>query len=349
MSRGVSRSAIGGFVLGALALIVVGVGVLGSGKLFRRSQEFVMFFEGSVSGLNEGAPVVFRGVKIGSVRDIQLVFDPHDSSFRIPVVVELEPHRVTGVGKDVTPQEQFKKLVERGLRAQLVTQSYVTGQLMISLDFLPEKPAEFKGDSTLPEIPTVPTVMQQLARKLEDLPLEEMVNKIVKSVDGLEALINSPELRGSLGSMEKALQELAELARNLNLQVGPLASVLQDTVKEYGKLAKDADAQVVRTSNAAHDVIKEFGRLAQEMEARLAAVSKGLGKTLETADSAAQQARKTLDSIERVTEEDSPLIQRLTMAMEEMASAARSVRVLADYLGRHPEALVHGKGSPGGR
>lgn len=349
MSRGVSRSAIGGFVLGALALILVGVGVLGSGKLLRRSQEFVMFFEGSVSGLNEGAPVVFRGVKIGSVKDIQLVFDPRDSSFRIPVVVELEPHRVTRVGKGVAPQEQFKKLVERGLRAQLVTQSYVTGQLMISLDFLPEKPAEFKGDSTLPEIPTVPTVMQQLARKLEDLPLEEMVNKIVKSVDGLEALINSPELRGSLGSMEKALQELADLARNLNSQVGPLASVLQDTVRGYGKLAKDADAQVLRTGNAAQDVIRQLGRLVQQTEARLAAVSMGLGKTLESADSAAEQAKKTLDSIGRITEEDSPLIQGLTTAMEEMASAARSVRVLADYLGRHPEAFIQGKGSPRGR
>lgn len=349
MSRGVSRSAIGGFVLGALALIVVGVGVLGSGKLFRRSQEFVMFFEGSVSGLNEGAPVVFRGVKIGSVKDIQLVYDPRDSSFRIPVVVELEPHRVTGVAKDTPPQDQFKKLVERGLRAQLVTQSFVTGQLMISLDFMPEKPAEFKGGSPLPEIPTVPTVMQQLTRKLEDLPLEEMVNKIVKSVDGLEALINSPELRGSLGSMEKALQELAELAKNLNTQVGPLGSVLQDTIREYGRLAKDADAQVVRTGSAVQDTIWEFGRLSQELEAKVAAISTSLGKTLGTADSAAEQAKKAMDSIQRITQEDSPLIQRLTMAMEEMASAARSIRVLADYLGRHPEALIQGKGSPRGR
>jgi|YNPNPStandDraft_1061719.scaffolds.fasta_scaffold35865_2 paraquat-inducible protein B len=349
MSRGVSRSAIGGFVLGALALIVVGVGVLGSGKLFRRSQEFVMFFEGSVSGLNEGAPVVFRGVKIGSVKDIQLVFNPRDSSFRIPVIVELEPHRVTGVGKDMPPQEQFKKLVESGLRAQLVTQSYVTGQLMISLDFLPEKPAEFKGDSTLPEIPTVPTVMQQLARKLEDLPLEEMVNKIVKSVDGIEALINSPELRGSLGSMEKALQELAELAKNLNSQVGPLASSLKDTIREYGKLAKETDAQVLRTSNAAQDAIRELGRLAQEVERAVSLVSMNLGRTLESADSAAEQARKSLDSIERITEENSPLVQGFTNAMEEMASAARSIRVLADYLSRHPEALLQGKGSPKGR
>ncbi|MEJ5376247.1 MAG: MlaD family protein [bacterium] len=349
MSRDVSRTAIGGFVLGALVLIVIGVGVFGSGKLFGRFQDFVMFFEGSVSGLNEGAPVVFRGVKIGSVKDIQLVFDPNDSSFRIPVVVELQPHRVTGVGKAWAPQEQFQKLVEKGLRAQLVTQSYVTGQLMISLDFLPEKPAEFRGDGTLPEIPTVPTVMQQLARKLEDLPLEEMVNKIVRSVDGIEALINSPELKGSLSSMEKALQRLAELASNLNEQVGPLASVLEETIRDYGKLAKSADAQLLRTSGSLQETIRSFASLAQEMEANVTAISKALGKSLETTDMAVDQAKKTLGSVERLTEENSPLVQRLTAAMEEMALAARSVRVLADYLGRHPEALIHGKGSPKGR
>jgi len=349
MSRGVSRSAIGGFVLGALALVIVGVGVFGSGKMFRRTQEFVMFFDGSVSGLNVGAPVVFRGVKIGSVTDIQLTFDPKDFSFRIPVLVELEPHRVTGVGKGVAPQEQFKSLVEKGLRAQLVTQSYVTGQLMISLDLLPERPAEFRGDGSLPEIPTVPTVMQQLARKLEDLPLEEMVNKIVRSVDGIKALINSPELRGSLGSMEKALQELAELARNLNQQVGPLASSLQETILDYGKLARHTDMQVARTCATAQDTIREFGRLARDVEGRLSGLSSMLEKTLGSTQGAMDQARDTLGSARRIADENSPVVQRLTMALEEMALAARSVRALAEYLERHPEALIQGKGSPRGR
>lgn len=349
MSKGVSRSAIGGFVLGALALVIVGVGVLGSGKLFRRSQEFVMFFEGSVSGLNVGAPVVFRGVKIGSVTDIQLIFDPKDSSFRIPVLVDLEPHRVTGVGKGAAPREQFKSLVEKGLRAQLVTQSYVTGQLMISLDFMPERTAEFRGDGTVPEIPTVPTVMQQLARKLEDLPLEEMVNKIVRSVDGIEALINSPELRGSLGSMEKALQELAELARNINSQVGPLASSLQETIREYGKLAKNTDVHVARTSAAAQETVRELGQAASAVQKSLDALSSSLERTLESTRGAMNQAQETLASAERITDENSPVVQRLTMALEEMASAARSLRSLADYLGRHPEALIQGKGSPRGR
>jgi len=145
------------------------------------------------------------------------------------------------------------------------------------------------------------------------------------------------------------LQELAELAKNLNSQVGPLASSLKDTIREYGKLAKDTDAQVLRTSNAAQDAIRELGRLAQEVERAVSLVSMNLGRTLESADSAAEQARKSLDSIERITEENSPLVQGFTNAMEEMASAARSIRVLADYLSRHPEALLQGKGSPKGR
>lgn len=350
MSKGANKSAIGAFVLGALALVTVGVGFLGSGKLFRRSQEFVMYFDGSVSGLNTGAPVVFRGVRIGSVKDIKLIFDPKDLSFSIPVIVELEPHRVGGLGKAVSPQEQFKGLVEKGLRAQLVTQSFVTGQLMISLDFLPEKPAAFKGDGSLPEIPTVPTMMQQLARKLEDLPLEEMVNKIVKSVDGIEALINSPELKAALGSADLALQELAQLARNLNHQVGPLASSLEKTIEDYGRLARHAESRMSEAAAAARETMGRFGKLAQELDKSVTVLSVALGKAVDATERAMEQATVTLGSTQRITDENSPLVQRLNTALEEVALAARSIRSLADYLERHPEALIRGKGAPrGGR
>lgn len=349
MSKGANKSAIGAFVLGALALVIVGVGFLGSGKLFRRSQEFVMYFDGSVSGLNTGAPVVFRGVRIGSVKDIKLIFDPKDLSFSIPVIVELEPHRVGGLGKAASPQEQFKGLVEKGLRAQLVTQSFVTGQLMISLDFLPEKPAAFKGDGSLPEIPTVPTMMQQLARKLEDLPLEEMVNKIVKSVDGIEALINSPELKGALGSIDLALQELAQLARNLNHQVGPLASSLEETIEDYGRLARHAESSISETAAATREAVGRFGKLAQDVDKSVTVLSAALGKAVDATERAMEQATMTLGSTHRITDENSPLVQKLNTALEEVALAARSIRSLADYLERHPEALIRGKGAPRGR
>lgn len=340
------RALLGIFLLGAVALSVVAIAVLGSGALFTKTQEFVMFFDGSVSGLNVGAPVVFKGVRIGSVRDINLVLDPADLSPTIPVVVELDPTKIGGMRKGISLQENIKELVERGLRAQLVTQSFVTGQLMISLDFFPERPALYKGGGTVPEIPTIPTVMQQLARKLEDLPLEEMVNKIVQSVNGLEALINSPELKGSLRAMERALEELSVLAKNLNQEVGPLATTLKDSIREYGKLAKRADGYLASTTSEASKTLESFRKLAEELDSKVKAISGPAQKALEAMELAMMRAGTAMDGAGHLLDEDSPLIQRMTLALEEMALASRSLRSLAEYLERHPEAILYGKGTP---
>ena len=340
------KTLLGIFVLGAMGLSVVAIAVLGSGAMFTKTQEFVMFFDGSVSGLNVGAPVVFKGVRIGSVKDINLVLDPSDLSPTIPVLVELDQSKIGGIKRGVSLQENIKTLVERGLRAQLVTQSFVTGQLMISLDFFPDRPALYRGDGTVAEIPTIPTVMQQLARKLEDLPLEEMVNKIVESVNGLEALINSPELKGSLKAMEMALEELGTLAQNLNQEVGPLAKTLKDSIREYGTLARRADGYLANTTSEASKTLERFRKLAEELDFQLKAVSGPAQKALEATELAMVQARTTMDGAGHLLDENSPLIQRLTVALEEMALASRSLRSLAEYLERHPEAILYGKGSP---
>jgi len=340
------KTLLGIFVLGAMALSVVAIAVLGSGAMFAKTQEFVMFFDGSVSGLNVGAPVVFKGVRIGSVKDINLVLDPSDLSPTIPVLVELDPSKIGGIRRNVSLQENMKTLVERGLRAQLVTQSFVTGQLMISLDFFPDRPALYRGDGTVAEIPTIPTVMQQLARKLEDLPLEEMVNKIVQSVNGLEALINSPELRASLKAMERALEELGTLARNLNQEVGPLAKTLKNSIREYGTLARRADGYLANTTSEASKTLERFRKVAEELDSQLKAVSGPAQKALEATELAMVQARTTMDGAGHLLDENSPLIQRLTAALEEMALASRSLRSLAEYLERHPEAILYGKTTP---
>lgn len=344
-----NKLALGAFVLGALGLAIVGVGVLGSGAFFRPTQKFVMYFDGSVSGLSTGAPVVFRGVRIGSVEDIRLVLEPGGLSLNIPVFVELDMRKLAGLPKGLTAQEQLKSLIDRGLRAQLVTQSFVTGQLMVSLDFFPEKTAVFRGDGAIPEIPTVPTVMQQLARKLEDLPLEEMVNKIVRSVDGLEALINSPEIKGTLNAMERSLEELGALARNLNQEVGPVAAVLKDSIASYGALARNIDTQATSTALEVRRTLEELRKLSRDIESRVDSVSGPAQKALNATQEAMVQASSVFEATQKIVDENSPLIQRLIVAMEELALASRSIRSLADFLERHPEALIYGKGAPRGR
>ena len=182
MSKQANKTVIGIFVVVAIALVVVAVLILGSGKFFKQTLKAVCYFEGSVGGLNIGAPVVFRGVKIGSVTDVILRVDSTKLIFTIPVYIEIEPDRFTVIG--VRPKklgQNLKTFIDRGLRATLETQSIVTGQMQVGLDYYPDKPAkfaEFRIDTKTPEIPTIPTPMQELAKKIQNIPIDEIFEKL---------------------------------------------------------------------------------------------------------------------------------------------------------------------------
>jgi len=90
MSRKVNKTVIGLFVVGALVLLIIGIVVFGSGVLFKRTNKFVLYFDGSVKGLSVGAPVMFRGVSIGTIRDISLIYDSKAGTIMLPVIVEIE-------------------------------------------------------------------------------------------------------------------------------------------------------------------------------------------------------------------------------------------------------------------
>src|SRR5512137_2811193 len=186
MSKSANKTVIGIFVVGAIALVVVAIVVLGSGKFFKKTLRAVCYFEGSVGGLNIGAPVVFRGVKIGSVTDVVLRVDSAKLIFTIPVYIEIEPDRFRVIG--VRPKQlgqNLKTFIDRGLRATLEMQSIVTGQMQVGLDYYPDKPAkfaEFRIDTRTPEIPTVRTAMQELTKKVEKIPIDELFAKILSAV-----------------------------------------------------------------------------------------------------------------------------------------------------------------------
>ncbi len=141
MSAKANKSLIGAFVLGATALAVAGVVIFGSGRFFRKPHMFVMYFPGSVKGLNVGAPVMFRGVKVGQVTDMKVNFYGKELNILIPVYIELDPRTDVLVSGDVPKGQYLKALIKKGLRAQLQMQSFITGQLLIDLDFHPGKPA----------------------------------------------------------------------------------------------------------------------------------------------------------------------------------------------------------------
>jgi paraquat-inducible protein B len=227
------QALIGIFVLGALALLVIGVVLFGSGRYFTNYTKAIMYFDGSVKGLNIGSPVMAEGVKIGTVSDIRLVADVEDMSLKIPVIVDIDSEKFSTIGTISRDKEYIDELIAKGLRAQLQTQSMVTGQLIINLGFYPESKFKLQPkkrakillffDFDYPEIPTISSNSQALQQMIEGLPVRDLLDTAQSALTGIDRLANSPELAGSVIELNKTLVEMHALLKNLNRDVPPLA------------------------------------------------------------------------------------------------------------------------------
>jgi paraquat-inducible protein B len=333
MSKQANTKLIGAFIVGATVLVVVGVLLFGSVKIFSQQKKFVLFFEDSVKGLSIGAPVDFRGVKVGSVTDMKIVLDEKDLSLRIPVFVEIKPERFSygGTANELKQMIETKGtkdfvslLIDQGLRAQLVMQSFVTGQLGIHLDFFPDKPVRLVGaEPDYKEIPTVESSLSEIAKTLQNIPVADIAEKVSKTLDGIEKLVNSPDLEQTIVALRQTVNAANLLLQNLDGQVKPLATGAGLTLGEARKMFADA------------------GKLARELDARIPGIATGLEDAFKTAGITMRGANKAIDGI---AADNSPLRLELLRTLNELGGAARSLRVMADYIESHPESLVRGKG-----
>ena len=239
MSKPANKTLIGVFVLGGVVLVLVAVMLFGSGRFFKKTIAAVCYFEGSVGGLSVGAPVVFRGVKIGMVSEVALRYDAAKASVLIPVYLEMEQSRLT---KEASPEEkrkEFQLLIDKGLRARLEMQSFVTGQLHVALDFYPDKPAKFMGaDAGDLEFPTVPTQIQELSKKLEELPLADIIRKFDATMEGLTRVVNSPEIANTLKSISEAATETKHLVKEAEMNAAPALVEMKEAMKDARQLIR---------------------------------------------------------------------------------------------------------------
>lgn len=316
MGRKANPALIGAFVVGAIVLAVAGLLIFGSGRIFKHMLQAVCFFPGQVNGLSVGAPVKFKGVEIGSVTDIRLrlgtqalagaMEDP--KSIRIPVLIELEQDKLAGLGAQRVDPERVKELIDHGLRAQLNVQSLVTGLLYVDIDFFPDKPAVFvlpPGSKEM-EIPTVHTGMEEVRSAAAEVfrKLEELhLDDMVKSATA--ALDGAKNLVNS-PAVKETIDKLPATVANVN-----------ETLTSLRNVAARLDAK--------GGAIENFKT-----------VSEQTGATLE-------EVRQTLQTVQALVDPNAPLASQLATSLQELASAARAVRLLASYVERNPGALVRGK------
>jgi len=336
MSKQANPAVIGGFVVGAVVLVVAGLLIFGSGKFFALKMPWVLYFDSSVKGLNVGAPVRFKGVKIGEVTDIKVVLNTGYATVQTPVYIEVQPEMFVGGEPSIMkmvgnwfdrllhPEIPFERplsdaLFTRGLRAQLQLQSLVTQQLFIEFDFYPDAPVRWTNlQGEVPEFPTMPSGMQKLSQSLEQIPLEDLADSALLAVQGFDQFMRSPELKQSIHSFNETMAHLRNLSKDMETQFTELGDDARDALKAASGAFRQAEVTLAMEEGAP-------GRIAKSLEATLA------------------QSVLTLTTVESTFEEESPLRYEVSTTLTELASAARSVRFLANYLERHPNAVFVGK------
>jgi paraquat-inducible protein B len=347
MNTQANKTLIGAFVVGAVVLIVAGVLIFGGGQFMKKSQKYVLFFQGSVKGLNVGASVLFRGVKIGSVKSITLEADAENMVIYIPVIIEIDPDRIHLIRGERDSDANMPVLLKRGLRAQLTSGSFVTGQLLIELEFHPDTPLKLVGlQKNYPEIPTIPSSFDLIFDKLKDLNFDKIVNELLSAIGALEKVLNSPEIPEILHSLRMTVDEARNLVKKLDSQVNPMVKGINETVRGYGKLARDVDGKVEPLASSVDATLKDARKLVRNVDGRVKPLASSIEKSLTEARTALEQARKSLVVAEKTVGKESPVIYQLDKTLKEISRMARSIRSLADYLERHPNALLYGKGKP---
>jgi paraquat-inducible protein B len=329
VNKKISPTMIGAFVLGALALIVVAVVALGSGRFFRQTREFVLYFDSSVNGLRVGAPVKFKGVEIGAVKDIRLQLEKGAQVNKIPVIIEIDLEKLTSRGATSEVARDLptfhKAIVEMGLRGQLLMESLVTGLLYVGLDLFPNSPVRLVqtagGNYQYPEIPTTPTTLEEaqdavtrIISKLEELDFKGLTKSLTETVDGVNQLVNSPDLKASLRALQQAMPRVDEALISMRNAATSMDRGVVSLTKSFEQ-----------TSDATREAMQQ---------ATLA---------IKQTDGALKAAETAMVNVNGVLDQDSPTFFELRRSMKEISAAARTLRLLSGYIERNPRALIFGK------
>lgn len=332
MSKKSHPTLIGGFVLGAITLLAVGVAVFGGAELFAERSVYVSYFEEQTKGLRVGSNILMNGVRVGYVRDIDLLVD--DTTFEplTRVTMEILPDTLILTRDGVPVGEAMRRdfshdvlVFDAGLRAQLGIESFVTGQLLVELEFRPETAPVLKAaDADYPEIPTIPSSVQELLAKVRewldtiqsDVDFGEMSRRLSGVLTGIDELVNSEHLHSSLKGFD--------LFMNSD-DTQMLTASLRTTLAELGKAADDA-SRLFQTAN------EDINALAKDARPVLARLRGALG-----------EAEKTLAAAKTQLRGDTEQIYQLEATLTQVEGAARSLREFFDYLERNPEALLRGK------
>ncbi len=307
---------IGAFLLSGVALLVAGLLLLSRDSLLSRPVEYVVYFTGALDGLDVGADVTYRGVKVGNVQQINLSYDRTLNDVVMPVTIRINSDSARSKKKDRGFDHSIEPLIAKGLRAQLQTPSLLTGKAIVALDFFPEQPGYIRDPHIidLPAIPTVPSridqiadVLRDLAKGLKEMPLKETLEAANKTLLAFERIATAPETQAGLHSLSVSLANFEKISQQLQQRLpGMLDNVHSGSVE-----LKDALVDVRHAAQSARDAL-------QQMDAMVSDGRRSLGP-------------------------QSELQYELLQSLQDLGQASKALQRTAESLEQQPQSIIFGK------
>lgn len=307
---------IGAFLLGGVALLIAGLLLLSRDSLLSRPVEYVVYFTGALDGLDVGADVTYRGVKVGNVRQINLSYDRALNDVVMPVTLRINSDSARSKSKARGFDKAIQRLIERGLRAQLQTPSLLTGKAIVALDFFPEQEGYIQDPHLvdLPAIPTVPSrideisdVLRDLAKGLKDMPFRETLESANKTLLAFERLATAPETQASIQSLSASLANFEKIS----LQLQQRLPGMLDNVQSGSTELKEALIDVRHAAQSARDALQQM-------------------------DGMVVDGRRTLGP-------QSELQYELLQSLQDLGQASKALQRTAESLEQQPQSIIFGK------
>ena len=321
-----SSLTIGIFIVGALVLIFSALLFFSGGRFFTQKEHVVMYFEGTVQGLQIGAPVKLKGVVLGQITDIQIHFQSGDKKITTPQTI------ITKVSADLVMEKINRKginakegffdpAIENGLRAQLNYQSFLTGLLYVELDFYPDSPAKLYGLQTKHrELPTIATGFEELTRTIQEMDLKGIAENVNKFTGQLTEIVDSGEIQNMMSSISRAANAIESTSNNANKQITQLSQNLEKTRGQLDTFLTEVNTQTPEIAESIKTSLNQF-------------------------NASLDQLNKTTLSINDTFSEDAPLTNELLNVLEDVSRSAQSFRSLSETLDQQPESILRGKHS----
>jgi paraquat-inducible protein B len=321
MSQKPNPTSIGLFIVVGAALGIGGLLLFSSSKLFTRTREVVVYFNQSLNGLNEGAPVKFRGVLIGSVKKVMVFYNQATNDFSMPVLLEIQEKLVrerVGEPIQVFTDTSLQERIHQGMRASLQAESLVTGVLYVEMRFNPNAP---------------PPVFHQLRKTYSEVPSEP--TQIQQLMDNLATL----DLKGIMTNINGLIVRLDTVVGNLRMQ--DISTELTNTLVSVNRLV--SSPEITNSFVSLRATLDQYKTLGDKLAAKVDPLSDSVTNSLAEATRTLSQLRGMADNLRGLLRPDAPLQQNLDQLLGQLAGTAESISTLVEFLKQHPNALIAGR------